>query len=231
MLVDGVDAGHRRARRPHAPRGARDRRRRPRHRRTRSPAPGALVSRASSPTPTAPTSSPTPTRRDRGRRGVVSAPVVRAKRFGPGAVATPANFVTIAPAAVRGPDADPHRASRARPGSRSRSGSCSRAPTGSTAGSPGATARRARVRSSTRSPTSSSCIGGLRRAGGPRRLLVVPGRARSRRARSASRSTASAAARRGISLPGAPAREVEGRPPVARGRRVRVPAGRGHGPS
>ncbi len=37
-------------------------------------------------------------RRDRGGRdprGVVSAPTARAKRFGPGAVATPANFITI----------------------------------------------------------------------------------------------------------------------------------------
>ena len=74
--------------------------------------------------------------------GIVSSPAVPTKRFGPGAVATPANFITIAPAAVRDPDADPHRAGRRRPGSRSRSGSCCRAPTASTVGSRGATAPR-----------------------------------------------------------------------------------------
>ena len=47
---------------------------------------------------------------DRGPRGVVSSPAVPTKRFGPGCGRDPGELHHDRPPAVRGPDADPHRA-------------------------------------------------------------------------------------------------------------------------
>ena len=140
------------------------------------------------------------------------------------AIATPRTSSPIARLAARGPDAAAHRRRGLDVAHRRRCGSCSRAPTGSTAGSPAATAPPARARSSTRWPTSSWCIGGFVALGisGDFSWAAVAHRRRPRGRRS--RMYRSFAARRGISLPAPPAREVEGVLPVPRGRRRAVPA-------
>ena len=162
----------------------------------------------------------------RRRRERVSAPrgprVRRVRRRG--AIATPANFVTIAPAAARGADAAAHRRRGLHAGSPFASGSCSPR----TDGLDGWLARRD---GTTRSgafldPLADKflVLGGFFALGingatsrGPRSVIVAVREVGISMYRSF-------AARRGISLPAPQLGQVEGVLPVPRGRRRALPA-------